>query len=534
MSGAAAHVADGEPTKQRQWWIAGRVLALVVLVAIPVLRASNREQWFFLDEWDYLAGRSLSDPGDLFRSHNGHWSTIPILIYRALFAVVGLHHYWPYQSVVITVHLALAVLVWTIMRRVGADPWIATTLSVLFVFFGSGRANIGWAFQIGFAGSVALGLGQLLVSDHRGPVGRRDVLAVVLGAAAIMTHGPAVAVVAGTGAALWLRRGWRAAAVQVVPLGLLFIVWAWAERPLAGGSSRSLGQVLRFAVEMFVATFSAIGQHRVVTVLLVALVIVGIVLAAIRTGLEPGDARTLCVGPTVAALVFAVLTALGRAGEAYSDGPDASRYVHLMAALLLPLVAVGVSEVVKGRARAWTVVAAGLVLAGLPGNYAALWPSGIERFTLGRPAHWSELAELADTGRYPAGHRPETFEAPDVTVAWLETLVDEGRIAGREGSTTDRLNAELALLLTDQRPIPGTACQLLEFGDALVLDRNSAVVIESDRATVERLDRGRPSGSRLFADFDGDPMVVRTVVDAVRLRVTVPDPADSTARVCRS
>ena len=49
------------------------------------------------DDWDFLFFRGTvagSDRG-LFTPHNEHWSTIPILMYRAIFAMVGPRHYLP-------------------------------------------------------------------------------------------------------------------------------------------------------------------------------------------------------------------------------------------------------------------------------------------------------------------------------------------------------------------------------------------------------------------------------------------------------
>ena len=59
--------------------------AAVEAVAFLVIVRLARVQWFFLDEWDFLAQRKAGDLGDLFRPHNGqHWATLPILAYRLL------------------------------------------------------------------------------------------------------------------------------------------------------------------------------------------------------------------------------------------------------------------------------------------------------------------------------------------------------------------------------------------------------------------------------------------------------------------
>ena len=62
------------------------------------------------------------------------------------------------------------------------------------------------------------GLVQLLLADHEGPIDRRDWLALLAGLAALMCSGVAIAMVLVVGIAMLLRRGWRIALLQTVPL----------------------------------------------------------------------------------------------------------------------------------------------------------------------------------------------------------------------------------------------------------------------------------------------------------------------------
>ena len=55
------------------------------LGALVFYMSVSRPMWFYLDEWDFLVQRKAGNLGDLFRSHNGHWTTLPILAYRFLF-----------------------------------------------------------------------------------------------------------------------------------------------------------------------------------------------------------------------------------------------------------------------------------------------------------------------------------------------------------------------------------------------------------------------------------------------------------------
>ena len=115
-----------EQTKQnkqnkqpKQWWSPSRYaialggLLLGAWVALMVL-ATNTNQWFFADEWEFIARRSrpagLGDTIRMYlRPHNEHWSTLPLLVYRGIFGVVGLKAYWPYLIVHLAAHVGLGV-----------------------------------------------------------------------------------------------------------------------------------------------------------------------------------------------------------------------------------------------------------------------------------------------------------------------------------------------------------------------------------------------------------------------------------------
>src|ERR1035437_963989 len=66
-------------------------------------------QWFDTDQWDFLVDRSVlghHGTAGLLQPHVDHWSTIPILGFRALFSVFGVRTYLPYITVTILVSLA--------------------------------------------------------------------------------------------------------------------------------------------------------------------------------------------------------------------------------------------------------------------------------------------------------------------------------------------------------------------------------------------------------------------------------------------
>ena len=242
--------------------LAAWVFGLVVVVGAVTIRWIGRDLWFDIDDWGFLAGRSGRELDDLLDSWNQHWTTVPIVAYRGLWRVVGVNHYWPYQALTIGAHLASACLLRVVMRRAGTDPWLATAAAALFVFLGSGNENLVKAFQFTFAGSLAFGLAHLVLADHEGPVGRRDLLGLGCGLVGLMCSGISVALVAVVGLAVLLRRGWRAAAVHTVPLAIVYAAWWRGYRGEAADQipNPSAGDVLEFMGDLLVATFRGLGQ----------------------------------------------------------------------------------------------------------------------------------------------------------------------------------------------------------------------------------------------------------------------------------
>ncbi|HVF13751.1 MAG TPA: hypothetical protein VM942_04080, partial [Acidimicrobiales bacterium] len=220
--------------------------ALSLVAGLVVLLVVNRNQWFAGDEWDFLARRGLHGAeAGLFEPHNEHWSTGPILVYRALYSLVGLRSYLPYIAVLVLVHLALAHLLWRIMRRVGVDPWVSTALAAVFAVLGAGTENLVWAFQIGFVGSVLLGMVVILLVDHDGPFDRRDHVAWLVSVVALTFSGISVTMVVIAGLTVLLRRGWAQAAKTVVVPAAVYLLWLMvAGRDSLGAQSNDLAGLL--------------------------------------------------------------------------------------------------------------------------------------------------------------------------------------------------------------------------------------------------------------------------------------------------
>jgi hypothetical protein len=349
------------------------VFGAVIAVAAVLFFVLAHDQWFYLDEWDYLVSRHLSSLDDLFRPHNEHWTTLPILAYRGLYRVFRLRTYVPYQAVSIALHLTIAALLLVVMRRSGVRPWVATAAASLFALFGAGSQNIVWGFQMAFTGAVVLGLVQLLLADHDGPLDRRDWIGLAAGAAGLLCSGVAITMVVVVGIAALVRRGWRIAAFHTAPLAAIYVAW-WLTmaRDSYEAATLDASNAVRFVATGMGATFGKLGQLPGVGLALGLLLVVGLVLAWHR--FDQRAVRVRAAMPAallVGAVVFLAVTALGRAAIFGPEFARTGRYVHVAAALVLPALAVAADAVIR-RWPVATIAVIALLLVGIPGNVRAL------------------------------------------------------------------------------------------------------------------------------------------------------------------
>jgi len=448
------------------------VFVLVEAGAFVFYLALARTQWFFADEWEFLSGRGVN-ASDLLRAHYGHWVAVPVVVYRLLWEVVGLRSYLPYVGVAIALHLAAAALLWVVMRRAGVCAAVATIVASAFVLFGAGAQDVLWAFQITFTGALVFGLVQLLLVDHDGPVDRRDWLALVAGFLAVMCSGVAVTMVVVVGIALLLRRSWRVAALQTVPLGLVYGLW-WLHYSHGEHSFRgSTRQIIDWCVTGASGVFGALGSVRGLGWVLGVILVAGGVFAVRATGIAALRGRlALPTALLIGAAAFLLIAAFDRSGVGASAA-KLSRYLHILAALVLPAVGVAIDALLRRR-RLLGVVAAAVLVAGIPGNVAQARDYAHRQ----RPVDDATRQTMLSIARtplareVPRGLRPDPNRAPTLTVGWLLDGVASGRVPTTHTPTptaalTNRLR--LSLLELDQRS--GLACRPLKGPEVLHLRR---------------------------------------------------------------
>lgn len=519
------------PSTQERW--AAWAFVAVLVVALPVLFHYGREQWFFLDEWDFLAGRDIRSPNDLLRPHNEHWSTVPIIMYRLVFRAVGLNHYWPYLALAIGGHLAAASLLRATMRRAGADPWIATATATLLVSLGSGRHNILWGFQVAWTLSLAFGLAHLLLADHDGPRDRRDLAGLACGLVAIMSSGIGVPMVVGVGASVLFRRGWVAAAGHTVPLGAIYLLWYFWQRPpqYAGTPSSTIS----FASDMVRNAFVQFSSGPLWANLLVLVVVAGFVatLWRVRSG---GRVRLEAplVGMITTALVAVLMISIGRSGIAFPDLAYADRYVYIVVALTLPAIAVAASGLAAtwGPAR-WVVVACALAL--LPANIRALPAQGLDRTTLGQEPRFQEVGALAQSGDYDLRTTPLPFEADEVTVGWLDQTIDAGRFSldGTSAEDVDpmlRSQVDLSTSFLLRDPGGTTRCRTERQGATVSVARGQRVEVDETGVSITLVVDDQPSTTVLL--IARDRFSARLLRGPLDIQVTAPINPSTPVRIC--
>lgn len=456
--------------------------ALLVFVAVEVgmlalVLVSARHKWFALDEWQLLAGRNAGSLQSLLRPAIGHWMTLPVLVFRGLFALFGLRTYVPYAAVIVALHLTAAALLRVVMRRAGVGPWIATTAASLFVLFGAGYENITWAVQIDFVGSLVFGLTQLLLSGHDGPIDRRDGLGLLAGTAGLMCSGVAVTMTIAVGLATLARRGWRVAILHTAPLGALYFTWWFGfARHYYHGLGVGIpdtGALFRWVATGVVAAFQAMGQLAGVGIVLAALLAVGLVLA--WKGL---DRRQLSVraAPAAALLVCALLFLVmaGSQRQVFHQFNLSSarfpRYLHIFVAMVLPAIAIAADAIVRRWRSLAPVVVVPLVI-GIPGNIDAFaHPTTALQTTRSENGYRRSLLSLVSV---PVAHSvPRSLPtdsmrdifAPwpppaDVTIGWLLDQQAAGRLPDLGTlDQTEKADAtlELALHQSNVRLGPGS------------------------------------------------------------------------------
>jgi hypothetical protein len=441
-------------------WLGLAVFGAASLCTALWLFDLGRGLTFFFDEWDLVEEAGTTGYWhNLFQPHNGHPLMIPFSLYEVLLHTVGLRHYWPYQLMIVLFDIACGWLLFVLLRR-KVHPLIAGAGSAVLMLLGPAWQDLLWPFQIAFLGSVAGGLGALVLLDRDSR--RADIGASVCLVLGLACSGTGLPFVAGVVVELaWRRRTWRRLWIPAIPLGL-FIIWYEAIGKSGALSSASLGSIVRSIGSDTATTVGAlVGRSTTVGYVLTAVFALAIVAAVVRS---PGRAARLAMA-TGGLLVFWMLTLVARGVSQDS----ASRYLYPAAALVL--IAVGelpalIASSRQGRhahgipaSRAWvgTVAAGGVVV------YAALaiwWNAGV---LVGSAAALNqvsaqvgaELDAVTLAGHaLPATFQPDGTYMPQVSVGpYLQSVAAFGSSLPSSFHVTGPIGATLDAMLLRGRPM---------------------------------------------------------------------------------
>ena len=403
MDKPAPHHTDGAG-------LATRVHYVCLPIAFVGLLWFTRDQYFSEDDWEFIH-RLIPGVGHLglFAPHNEHWSTLPLLVYRVLFSLAGVRTYLPYMAVLLALHMLIAHLLWRLMRGAGAEAWVATAVSALFLVLGTGADNISWAFQIGWVGALAPGLGMVLLALRRS----RPRLAAtwLLGVVSLMCSGLGPIMVAIAGLTALMRVGMRWAVVLVSVPAVVYSGWLFAFGLRAPRSSLPQGSVAAIPDYVFTGITSAAAA-------ITGLRAAGALLRARRRG-EDAAVVSMAVG----ALLFFLVVGLGRVGLGVRESTSA-RYVYVAAVLLLPAATVALSRLTRRHVVAAAAVALALAWSAVH-NIRALnlivQASAVVRDHA--EARIIVASHLVDTTATTFGGPPEPRTAPDLTWPDLVYLV---------------------------------------------------------------------------------------------------------------
>lgn len=424
-------------------------LVLLLLGAALFLFLDGHGETFWYDEWAFVLGRRGSDLSTFLDPHNGHLSLLPIVVYKALLATVGMSHYGPYRLTVITLHLLCVILIFVYAeRRLGG--WMALAAAVPILFLGPGWQVIIWPFEIAWLASLAAGLGALLMLDRRDRLG--NVTACILIVISLSSSGLGVPITAGVLVEILLGRASRGRLwVVAVPLGL-YALW-YAGYSESNFASHRITEVPGFTADALAASISGLVGLAGRTIPDTGasldwgrpLAVVAVALLAWRLRrLGRPSARLSMLLTTI--LAFWVLTAVSRAGVkvgGYSLAPPySSRYIYFGGFIIVLIAVELLRDVTLTRTPA--VLLAVALAAGLVAHLGAFHDAAryLRRTSLLLTANLGaiELGRDSVDPQYPAG--PYTRAGPFLAAAARDgsPALSRAQIAGgseRVGASVD-------------------------------------------------------------------------------------------------
>ncbi len=401
-------------------------MALLLLAAAAYgtwLVVLAREIWFWGDDFEFLLRRGSVDSVDhgLFAPHNGHWSTMVVLIYRSLYAVFGMTTYLPYVLITIVIHLSISLTLFLLLERQGANRWVALLAGWFVLFIPLGFDNILWDATMNNTGALLFGFLAVYALVRTGHSRRGLRLAWAALIVALMFSGTGIsAVVLATAFATTEKGAKFGAKVAAVPAAAFLIWWLAVGRD---GNSLAWhpGQVPQFVWAGLTKTLgNAIAVPEAGPVLFIMLFLLLVTDHTSRPGL-----RHLAWAGLVAATCQLLLEAVTR-GILGVDIATNARYAYFTVVLLAPMVGVAADRLwrLTVEPRWLAAAAAGVLTVGYTVHcldQLSTWSEGWAAVTTDLQGVVLATSETVADGQTPLSHdlgihhlTPELLGRPEV------------------------------------------------------------------------------------------------------------------------
>jgi hypothetical protein len=338
-------------------WIAALALVLAGCILVGF---EARHLTFSADDWAFILERRGFSADVFLQPHNEHLSALPVLAYKGLLQLFGATSYAPFMALLLFVHAVACVLLYVLARR-RVGPWAALVPAAVLVVLGPAWQDLLWAFQVGYVGSVAAGLGTVLClerRDKRGDVGAGALLVVSLLCSSI---GLGMLVLAAVLLVLDRPRVWRRLWVVGVPLAL-YALW-YAAYGVHDTSSADVVHVPAYVFQALSAALASVtglaqadpSYGRLIAVAAIILLVVYLV----RGGRPPA----LAWAALAAAVALWAATRLSFSSFGAARDAAQSRYQYVGVTLvLLAVVSIASGRRPTGRRGALLGAAAVVVL----------------------------------------------------------------------------------------------------------------------------------------------------------------------------
>jgi hypothetical protein len=435
-------------------------LWVVVLVSGTWLVARTRDLWFGGDDWFIILDRRVSPgPGQLglFEPHNEHWSTVPILVFRAFDSLFGVREYWPYVLLLVVVHLAIVVLLWHVMVRSAIDPWLALGIVAVIAIPGPGFENLTNVWQVQLISPLALGLGALLLLPERGPLGWRDGVASILLTVGMACSGLGITMLGVVALVALIRRSWRVAlavaALPAVAYAWWYLVYGSREQNVTTLSYRA---VPRFVWDGVTDALGDVVRLRALGVVIVLATLAWLIWQLTRRPIP----RTLLFPAVLALGAVVSLTLTGWRRATITEGA-LSRYAYITIVLVLPVVAAALDWLVRRLAHAQFAkvvpIVTGVILVVVVLAQVRIFDNYVDTIDETKrveKAAFLTTAQLVREGHQLLNDRPMFKFEPQVTVEKIVAMDRDGKLPSLDGLREDDRHTVLARLDLALLPVP--------------------------------------------------------------------------------